>query len=485
MALKVLIVSSEAVPFAKTGGLADVAGSLPQALQAAGCDVTLAMPLYREIVEGGHNLEETGISTIVKVGHHDVRASLLRGKLGTVPVFFIKQDEYFDRSALYGTPDGDYFDNLERFTCFARALIEAMVQLEENYDIIHCNDWQTGLIPAYLKSIYRTSKLFKKTATLFTIHNIAYQGIFSSPLFPVTALPSRLFSVDGLEFWGQISLLKAGVLFSELVTTVSARYSREIQTKEFGYGLEGVLTARRAHLSGVLNGVDYEEWNPEKDPYIAAPYTPQDLSGKMVCKKELLREFGLTLPSTEPLIGIISRLADQKGFDILSAAMDDIMATGVGMVVLGTGERRYHELFTSLAKRYPKQLGVKITYDNSLAHKIEAGSDIFLMPSKYEPCGLNQIYSLKYGTVPVVRATGGLDDTVRTYNRKTGRGNGFKFSAYSPAALTKAVKKAADHFQDQKEWRKIVLNGMAEDFSWTRSARKYITLYRRAIKMRK
>ncbi|MFQ5329317.1 MAG: glycogen synthase GlgA [Thermodesulfobacteriota bacterium] len=484
MALKVLIVSSEAVPFAKTGGLADVAGALPQALKAAGCDVTLAMPLYREVVEKGGDFEEVDGAITVKIGLHDVTASLLRGESDGVPVYFLKQDEYFDRSFLYGTPDSDYFDNLERFTLFARGLLDGLSRLGETFDVIHCNDWQTGLIPLYLKSLYRADKNYRRTATLFTIHNIAYQGIFPSPLFPVTGLPSRLFSVDGLEFWGNISLLKGGLLFAELVTTVSKRYSREIQTKEFGYGLEGVLKARRKGLFGVLNGVDYREWNPEHDPHIAAPYSRKNISGKATCRRDLLGEFGLKLPAKRPLIGIISRLADQKGFDILSEAMDEIMAMDVGMVLLGTGERRYHELFTALAARYPKRLGVKISYDNTLAHKIEAGADIFLMPSKYEPCGLNQIYSLKYGTVPIVRATGGLDDTVEGYDRKRGKGNGFKFSRYAPTALVRKVGEAVTLFQDKREWRKVMQSGMAEDFSWERSAKRYITLYRRAIKMR-
>ncbi|MFQ5586109.1 MAG: glycogen synthase GlgA, partial [Thermodesulfobacteriota bacterium] len=484
MALKVLIVSSEAVPFAKTGGLADVAGSLPKALMAAGCGVAIAMPLYREVIKRGGDFEEVVGEIIVRVGLHDVRASLLRGENDGVPVYFLKQDEYFDRGALYGTPDGDYFDNLERFTLFSRGLLEGLSRLGTRFDVIHCNDWQTGLIPVYLKSLYSTDKSFAKTATLFTIHNIAYQGVFPSPLFPVTGLPSRLFAVDGLEFWGNISLLKAGVLFSELVTTVSKRYSREIQTNEFGYGLEGVLKARSKQLFGVLNGVDYEQWNPESDPYIAAHYSRRSLAGKGICRKDLLDAFGLKLPPKSPLLGVISRLADQKGFDILSEAMDEIMAMDVGMVVLGTGERRYHDLFTTLAGRYPKRLGVKITYDNTLAHKIEAGADIFLMPSKYEPCGLNQIYSLKYGTVPVVRATGGLDDTVEGYDRKSGEGNGFKFSRYSPRALVKKVGEAVDLFRERKEWRKVMQNGMAEDFSWERSAQRYITLYRRAVKMR-
>jgi starch synthase len=483
MGMRVMIVSSEAVPFAKTGGLADVAGSLPKALKGLGCDVALAMPLYRQAVEGGFDIEATDVEVTVNIGLHKIRVPLFMGTVDGIPVYFVKQDEYFDRSCLYGTPDGDYFDNLERFTLFSRGLLEILSKLKASYDVIHCNDWQTGLIPAYLRSIFKSDRTFNKTASIITIHNIAYQGLFPVANFDITGLPKDMCTAEGLEYWGKINLLKSGIVFSDLITTVSERYSKEIRTEEYGYGLEGILKKRRANLYGVLNGVDYEQWNPEKDKLIAARYTKDDLSGKRICKKDLLAEFGLKLSIKKPIIAIISRFADQKGFDILSKGINQIMKMGAGMVVLGTGERRYHQLFNKLAGKYPGKLGVKIAYDNTLAHKIEAGADIFLMPSKYEPCGLNQMYSLRYGTVPVVRATGGLDDTIKVYDKKSGEGNGFKFSEYSPSAMTKKIKEAITLYRDEVSWARVMKNGMSEDFSWKRSAERYITLYKKALKI--
>jgi starch synthase len=482
MGIRVIIVSPEAVPFAKTGGLADVAGSLPKALKRLGCDVTLAMPLYRQVVEGGFDIEATDVEITINIGLHKIKVPLFVGSVDGITVYFVKQDEYFDRRYLYGTPDGDYFDNLERFTLFSRGLLGILSKLRIHYDIIHCNDWQTGLIPAYLRSIFKSDKTFKKTASIFTIHNIAYQGVFPATSFDITGLPKDMFKVEGLEYWNKINLLKSGIVFSDLITTVSERYSKEIQTEEFGYGLEGILQKRRACLYGVLNGVDYEQWNPEKDKFIAARYTREDLSGKKICKKGLIAEFGLRLSIEKPIIAVISRLADQKGFDILSRGIDRIMKMDVGMVVLGTGERRYHQIFNDLARKYPGKLGVKIAYDNALAHKIEAGADIFLMPSKYEPCGLNQIYSLRYGTVPVVRATGGLDDTISGYDNRSGEGDGFKFSEYSPSAMIKKIKEAITLFKDKDAWGRVMRNGMSEDFSWKKSAERYIALYKKALK---
>ncbi len=328
-----------------------------------------------------------------------------------------------------------------------------------------------------MKDIY--SSTFPRIRTLFTIHNIAYQGLFPYFLFHHTGLSPELFSMKGLEFWGKINLLKAGIVFSDLVTTVSEGYSKEIQTPEFGYGLEGVLRSRSKDLYGVLNGVDYAQWDPSADEFIPAPYSPDDLKGKGVCKKDIIKEFSLKIKPGTPLVGLISRLADQKGFDILSGAIEELMSLGIGMVVLGTGEEKYHRLFTELAGRYPDRLGVKITFDNALAHRIEAGCDMFLMPSKYEPCGLNQIYSLRYGTIPVVRGTGGLDDTIRDY--KGGMGNGFKFKEYSSEALVMKLREAVAVYKDHKAWKELQTAAMKEDFSWDRSAARYIELYRLAL----
>ncbi len=400
-----------------------------------------------------------------------------------MPVYLIKCDEFFDRGSLYGTAKGDYRDNAERFIFFSRCALEACIKLGFTPDIVHCHDWQSGLIPAYLKTIYSNKPNFLKTGSVFTIHNIAYQGLFDRAAFNLTGLPGRLFSIDGLEYWGNMSILKAALMFSDIINTVSKKYSEEIQTTEFGYGMEGILAMRRADLYGILNGVDYDEWNPETDKFLAAQYSSADLKGKQACKEDLLKEFNLPASlRTQPLLGVISRLADQKGFDLLAEIIDELMAINLGFVLLGTGEQKYHDLFAAIGKKYPKRAGIKIAYNNAIAHKIEAGCDLFLMPSRYEPCGLNQIYSLKYGTVPVVRATGGLDDTIVDYNEKDGRGNGFKFSEYSAQEFLHSIKRALKIYADKTKWARLVKNCMANDFSWEQSARQYMELYGKALK---
>ncbi|HHL39578.1 MAG TPA: glycogen synthase GlgA [Deltaproteobacteria bacterium] len=475
--LKVLFASPEAVPFAKTGGLADVAGALPAALAAQGADVTLIMPFYRQTMEKGLELTEVEIDASVGLGPRELDVRVLEYGHRGVRVLFIRRDEFYDRGSLYGTPDGDYFDNLERFVFFSRAVVETARALGLRPDIFHLNDWQTGLVPAFLKDSGGSD--FPGAATVFTIHNIAYQGLFPPSLFHLTGLDAGFFHPDRLEFWGRLNLLKGGIVLSDAVTTVSEAYSREIQTEEFGCGLEGVLRARSKDLYGVLNGVDYSVWDPSNDEKIAARYSASDLSGKEKCKADLLGEYAIDAPLETPLIGIISRLTDQKGFDILAEAMDELMAMELAMVVLGTGERRYQELFTELASRHRGRLGVKIAYDDTLAHKIEAGCDMFLMPSRYEPCGLNQIYSLRYGTIPIVRATGGLDDTIRDYD--TGAGNGFKFTDYTARALVEKVKEAIWVYGYKEAWRELQARAMREDFSWERSAARYMEIYRRTL----
>lgn len=477
MGINVVIAASEVLPFAKTGGLADVIGALPGAFGKDMGSITVFMPYYREVKDGGFKIKPTGITINVQVGRRVVTSELYKGILGKATVYFISCDEYFDRSFLYGTPDATYFDNLERFTFFSRGVIEAILLLGLNPDLIHCNDWQTGLIPAYVKTSYRS--IFRNTATLFTIHNLAYQGVFPSAFFDITGLPYGTYNPEELEYWGQINLLKAGIVYSDLVTTVSETYSREIQTAEFGCGLEGVLSGRADELFGILNGVDYDIWNPEKDDLIPANYSPKDLKGKAACKKALIKEYGLKLKQGEPLIGIISRLADQKGFDILAEAMPSIMEMGLGMVVLGSGDKKYQDLLVKLSKKYPDKLGVKVVFDNALSHRIEAGSDFFLMPSRYEPCGLNQFYSLRYGTIPIVRATGGLDDSIIDYNGS--KGNGFKFKKYSAKAIVSKVAEAVEFYKDNDALKKLRVKAMKEDFSWNRSAERYLELYGRAI----
>ncbi len=480
--LRIFFLSPEVAPFAKTGGLADVAGALPKALREMGCDIRVAMPYYRMVKKGKFTAsvlyEDTEIPLFGEILKDDI--FLTEADAG-VPLYLINKDEYFDREYLYGTPKGDYFDNVERFTYFSRMAFLLCKRLGFQPDVFHCNDWQTGFVPAYLRTVYNEDPFFSETSSLFTIHNIAYQGIFEERKLEVTGLPRETYHPDGIEYWGKINCLKAGIVFSDIINTVSRKYSREIQTPEFGYGLEGVLRDRSDDLYGILNGADYEEWNPKTDQLIAANYDENDLSGKPKCKDDLLAEFKLPRSLRKlPILGVISRLADQKGFDLLAESMGELMKMDLGFVLLGTGDQKYHTLFERIAKKYPNKAGIKIAYNNTLAHKIEAGSDIFLMPSRYEPCGLNQMYSLKYGTVPLVRATGGLDDTIDDYNPKTGEGTGFKFQIYSARDFLKAVRRALAVFRDREAWKRLVIQGMKADFSWQRAAKEYINLYGKA-----
>ena len=480
--LKILFVSPEVVPFAKTGGLADVAGSLPKALKGLGCDVRLMMPLYREVRQGKFPVRKVLEDLPIPLGSRQIASDVYEGELVKgLPVYFIERDEFYDRLNLYGSAKGDYFDNDSRFSFFARGTLNAVQALGFQPDIIHCHDWQTGLIPACLHFGRNTDSFFRSTAALFTIHNMAYQGSFPRTIVELAGLPEVCFSPEGLEFWGRANLLKAGIVYSQIVNTVSRKYSQEIQTAEFGYGLEGILAYRKNDLFGILNGVDYDLWNPETDSYLAANYSSKDLSGKKICKKDLLNRFGLPEDRFQfPVLGIISRLADQKGFDLLAEIMDPLLSQEVSLVVLGTGEEKYHRLYAELAEKYPQKLGIRLTFDNALAHQIEAGCDMFLMPSRYEPCGLNQIYSLKYGTIPVVRATGGLDDTIIPFDPKTGKGTGFKFNHYQPEALWSALEEALKVYQNRTRWGRLMKNAMAMDFSWEASAREYTKLYQLA-----
>lgn len=484
--LKILVASSEAAPFAKTGGLADVAGSLPKALKDLGHDVRIVLPYYASSKKLNLQIKEEIPVLEVPIADHKEQSSVISAMLADkVPTYLIRQDRYYDREYLYSTPQGDYPDNAERFIFFSRSILELIKKIDFVPDIIHCNDWQTGLIPAYLKTLYAHDDLYKSISTVFTVHNLGYQGKFWALDMPMTNLPWDIFNINGLEYYGDISFLKSGLMFSDVLSTVSKGYSREIQTSEYGLGMEGVLQYRRDDLYGILNGVDYDEWSPEKDKYLAANYAFDNLEGKKACQEDLLKEFGLKITKDVPIIGIISRLADQKGFDILAEAMPELMKMKLAMVVLGTGEQKYHDLFNSMKQEYGKKLGVMIAFDNKIAHKIEAGSDMFLMPSRYEPCGLNQIYSLKYGTIPIVRATGGLDDTIQDFDPKTSQGNGFKFKEYSASQLITTIKKAMEVYKEKEVWTKVVQNAMKEDHSWKTSAREYINLYETAIKKHK
>jgi starch synthase len=480
--VKVLFVSPEVVPFAKTGGLADVAGSLPKALKKLGCDVRLVMPLYRMVRQGNHPLKKRLEGIRVPIGSRAIEVDIYESSLpGDIPVYFIERDEFFDRGNLYGTPKGDYFDNDQRFVLFSKTALALAPQLPFQPDLVHGHDWQTGLIPALLHFQRHRDPFWAGTAALFTIHNIAYQGLFDPDIIPLAGLPWEAYSPSGLEFWGSVNLLKSGIVYSQIINTVSRKYSREIQTEEYGYGLEGILSYRRNDLFGIINGVDYEDWNPKTDPLIAAPYDDNDLTGKTACKIDLLKQFNLSEErQASPLLGVISRLADQKGFDLLAAVMDRLIEKEVTLVVLGTGEEKYHQLFSELAASFPHKIGLRLAYDNALAHKIEAGSDMFLMPSRYEPCGLNQIYSLKYGTIPIVRATGGLDDTIQPFQAQDRSGTGFKFQEYQAEAFWKSLEEALQTYKNPNLWRVLMRQAMTQDFSWENSAREYLRLYQLA-----
>jgi starch synthase len=481
--LRVVIVASEVVPFAKTGGLADVAGSLPVALARLGHHVSVIMPRYPMIERAVRSLEKVYDSFTVPMGASAEEGAVWTAKLAPrLPVYFIEHHAYFDRDALYTSVDGDYPDNAQRFAFFAKAALEACRVLKLQPDIIHCHDWQTALIPAYLKVVLSDDPAFAAVGSLMTIHNIAYQGLFAPEVMEFLQLPPHTYSPEGVEFYGRVNYLKAGIVYADLINTVSPRYSQEVQTPEFGYGLDGILRYRGHDLYGVLNGIDDRVWNPAHDRLIAARYTATDLSGKAACKRDLLATFGLAPKwMSVPVIGMVSRLVDQKGFDLIESAIHRMLALDIGLVVLGTGEARYGDFFRQLRERYADRVGVAIGFDNILAHKIEAGSDIFLMPSRFEPCGLNQMYSLRYGTVPVVRATGGLDDNIEAYDAASGQGNGFKFEAYDAEALLATLQHALTLYRDRPAWERLMQRGMQADFSWAKSAQAYTDLYARAV----
>jgi len=481
--LQVLFATPEAVPFAKTGGLADVAGALPKSLRELGCEIKLIMPYYRMVKDSGLPHQSLAEEIEVPLGYEKLKADIYQGRLNQdIPVYFIGREEFFDRPHLYGTAKGDYFDNAERFIFFSKAVLLFCQLMGFSPDIIHHHEWQTGLIPAYLKSVYRNDPLLSRTAAVFTIHNIAYQGLFKKEKFWVTDLPAEMYNPEGIEFWERINFMKAGIVYADAINTVSKKYSEEIQTVEYGYGLEGILRKRRSRLYGILNGVDYKEWDPADDPHLIARYDLNDLHGKKECKKDLLKEFHL--PSTlgnAPLLGMISRLADQKGFDLLVEILEELFTLDIGFVLLGTGDQKYHDLFTQIAHKYHQKAGIRIAYDDKLAHKIEAGADFFLMPSRYEPCGLNQIYSLKYGTIPIVRATGGLDDTITPYDPVSKKGNGFKFVRYEAKEFLNTIRGAIRIYSQPEHWKQLLRNAMTADFSWKRSAEAYLQLYRKAL----
>lgn len=474
--MNILLAASEVVPYAKTGGLADVAGALPKAVARLGHKVRVVMPRYKlEKIEAVTERLPGELSVPFNFGER--RVAVYVDSTGEVPVYFIDAPEYFLRAKLYGEADDP-----ERFAFFSRAVLELAKALGERFDIIHLSDWMTGLVAAYLKTVYTGDPAFDGTKTLFTIHNIAFPGLFRADQIPKFGLPDRIYRAEGgIEFYNLASALKAGLVFSDAISTVSPRYATEIQTPEFGEKFDGLLQARRNDLFGILNGVDYDEWNPETDKYIAANYSPPDLRGKLECKRDLLKVFGLPENLDRPLIGCISRLSDQKGFDLILPIADRMLDQDAAFVLLGSGEEVYERAFQALRDARRSQVGVYLGFSNELAHKIEAGADMFLMPSRFEPCGLNQMYSLKYGTVPIVRAAGGLDDTIDNFDRTSLRGSGFKFYEYNSERLLETIHEALLVYAKGDQWRALMLNGMRADYSWTQSARQYVELYQRLV----
>jgi starch synthase len=483
----VLFAVSEAAPFARTGGLGDVSGALPKALGRLGHDVRLIMPLYRAVDRARHRLVTVASGIDVPTGVGTQTVELLEGRLSDrVPVYFVGHGPSFDRDGLYQGPSGgDFPDNAERFGLFSRAALEACRALSIRPDLVHAHDWQTALLPVYLRAVLPDDPFFRETRTVFTIHNLGYQGLFPRETLPRLGLPWDLFSLGGLEFYGNVNLLKGGLVFADLLTTVSRRYSQEIQHAEQGFGLDGVLRERHQDLFGILNGIDPEEWNPATDPYIVARYSSADRSGKARCKQDLQTRLGLAVRADVPVLGVISRLAGQKGLDLLRDIMDELLKLDVQLALLGSGDKGLESDFLTLAAGHPSKLGVRIGFDIALSHQIEAGADLFLMPSRYEPCGLNQMYSLAYGTIPVVRATGGLDDTIVQFDPATGRGNGFKFLDATPGAFFDALRQALSLFPEKVHWDRLVANAMGADYTWDRSAREYERLYRLALAKRR
>lgn len=486
--MKVLLASSEAVPFAKSGGLADVCGTLPIELARLGEEPAVILPCYRRVRYCGMPVEPLGIDFIVPIGSKTVAGHLCRSRLpnSNVPVYLVQQDQYYDRDELYRVDSKDYVDNCERFVFFCRAVMEAIRLLDLEPDVLHCNDWQTGLIPAYLRIEYENLRRYQNIACLFTIHNLAYQGQFWHWDMLLTGLDWKYFNWRQMEYYGKLNLLKTGAVFADAISTVSPRYAEEIQTPEFGAGLEGVLRQRRDVLVGILNGIDENVWNPATDAYIAARYSVETRAeGKAICKADLQAALGLPRLADAPLLGFVGRLTHQKGVDLIAEVIPEWCERSAAQwAILGKGEMVYHEIFSDLAKSFPDKVAVRLEYSDILAHKIEAGADMFLMPSRFEPCGLSQMYSLKYGTVPVVRATGGLADTIVDANGETlaaGTANGFSFQEDNSQALAETLRRACDAFQQPQLWNQIVQTGMRQNWSWTKSAQEYVKLYRQLV----
>jgi starch synthase len=483
--MQIVFAASEAVPFVKTGGLADVVGSLPREILKLGHEVTVYLPLYRSVhqhIEGA--LKYAAASITVPFPHGNRFAGIVDGGVREgVKFYFIDCPEFFDRQGVYGNNGDSYGDNAERFGLFCRAVLEA-TKLLGVPDVFHVHDWQAALIPVFLRTVYSTDPALKKCATVLTIHNAGYQGWFPPATTEQLLLPWDLFTFDKLEHYNTFNFLKGGIVYADQITTVSRKYAEEIQTPEFGNGLDAPLRQRSTDLHGILNGVDYSQWDPATDGNLAAHYSPAALAGKRECRIDLLHAFGLDVPDQTPVLGICSRFASQKGFDLLEQISGRLAERDIAVVALGTGEPYYEKFFRDFAFANGGRFSVQIRYDDAMAHKIEAGTDIFLMPSRFEPCGLNQIYALKYGTIPVVRATGGLDDTVQEWNPASNTGTGFKFDRYEAQALLDAVDRALTAFYDKQQWSQLMQNAMAQNFGWQEPAAEYATVYEEAMRKR-
>jgi starch synthase len=465
---RILMVASEATPFATTGGLADVVGSLPAEVAALGHQVAVLIPRYGRARQTPS--QPVWENLAIRLGPKSYTVSIHRATGGSVPYFFLDHPPFYDRDHLYGNAGRDYPDNHLRFALLSRAAFEVARHVFRT-DVFHCHDWQAALVPVYLHTALATDPTFIGCRTITTIHNLEYRGLYKPSVLPEIGLPASLFDINELEFFGDISYLKGGLVHSDVLSTVSPTYAREIQTPEFGAGLDGLLRARSSALIGILNGADYVRWNPATDPHIAAHYSAADLTGKETCKRALIAEFGLPEKAMErPLLGVVSRFTGQKGCDLMTEIASELFRADAYMVALGNGETRYEQAFRALEAAYPDRFGLCIGYDDGLAHRIEAGADSFLMPSRYEPCGLNQIYSLRYGTPPVVRATGGLEDTID-------QATGFKFQEFSATAFLAAIRQALQAWEHRPAWRTRMQVGMSRDFSWKRSAREYSELY--------
>lgn len=482
-ALKILVVSSEAVPFAKTGGLADVAGSLPKALatisNGTGNDVRLAMPNYKG-VEGGSYRMDYPVNFANRVETAIVREASIeaqyKGEHKVVPVYLLDNHHYFYREGLYMFPD-----DAERFAFFCRALLEMLPRMNWQPDIIHCNDWQAACIPFYLKTQYRNDPFYSKTSTVFTIHNLQYQGNFPKETLSILGVGEDYFVPESLEFYGMVSFMKMGIIYADIINTVSRTYAGEIQRPELGERMDGLLRKRSHDLYGIVNGINYHEFNPKTDHRIHRNYDRNSIENKKENKYGLQKEMGLPLKDV-PLIGLVSRFVDQKGLDLISEIAEELMHLDIQIVILGSGDKYYEDMFEQLKGKHPQKLAAYIGYNSILAQRIYAGSDMFLMPSRFEPCGLGQLIAMRYGTIPIVRATGGLADTVNDYNPVTGSGNGFVFSEYNGRALYHAIARGLKVYRDDPvQWERLVKSSMDLDFSWARSGVEYLQLYQEAI----